>query len=73
MQQALTKKESIAPLLTTGQAAAWLGYTERMLEARRLRGGGPKYVRISARAVRYRFCDLENFVESCLRSSTSDP
>ena len=59
-------------LLTTKQAATWLGYKPRMLEARRLRGDGPLYVRISARATRYRLEDLQTWVNSRLKSSTSE-
>lgn len=59
-------------LLTTKQAADWLGYKPRMLEARRLKGDGPLFIRISARAVRYRLEDLQNWVNSLLRSSTSE-
>jgi predicted DNA-binding transcriptional regulator AlpA len=58
-------------LLTTEQAAAVLGFTERFLESRRTRGNGPRYVRISARAVRYRLQDLNDWAESRLTTSTS--
>jgi predicted DNA-binding transcriptional regulator AlpA len=58
-------------LLTTEQAATWLGYKPRMLEARRLRGGGPLYIRISARSVRYRLEDLQRWINSRICSSTS--
>jgi hypothetical protein len=61
-----------ACLLTTKQAADLLGYKPRMLEARRLKGDGPLFVRISARAIRYRLEDLQNWVNSRLRSSTSE-
>ncbi len=40
-------------LLTTKEAAEWCNFKPRFLEARRARGGGPKYLRISSRAVRY--------------------
>lgn len=43
-----------APLMTTEEAAEFLGFSPRMLEKRRHRGDGPPYVRISSRAVRYR-------------------
>ncbi|MCP5112819.1 MAG: hypothetical protein GY953_18485 [bacterium] len=39
----------------------------------RMAGGGPKYVKINARARRYRKTDLEAWVEARLRTSTSDP
>ena len=61
------------PLLTTRQAADYLGVQPRMLEMRRHRGGGPPFVRLSARAVRYRMSDLDDFIERRLRNSTSDP
>jgi len=68
-----TNLADLTALLTTQQAAALLGYKPRMLEARRVRGDGPKYVRISARAIRYRPIDLHIWIESRLKSSTSEP
>ncbi len=62
-----------SPLLTEVDAAAYLNLTRRALQAWRYQGRGPRYVKISARAVRYRPEDLESWVESLLRSSTSDP
>lgn len=59
-------------LLTTMEAAALLGFTPRLLELRRSKGGGPKYVRISARGIRYRIEDLESWIASQIRSSTSE-
>jgi len=62
-----------SPLLTEVDAAEYLSLTRRALQAWRYQGRGPKYVKISARAVRYRPEDLESWVETRLRSSTSDP
>ncbi len=68
----LLRKEAAGHgLLTTAQAAAFIGYTPRMLEARRVRGGGPKFVRISGRAVRYRIEDLNDWIEKRLVSNTA--
>ena len=53
-------------------SAEFLGVSTRALQAWRYRGGGPLYIRISARAVRYRLRDLINFAEQRVRSSTSD-
>lgn len=61
------------PLLTEIEAAKYLQLTRRALQAWRCQGKGPKFVKISARAVRYRQDDLEQWVEDRLRSSTSDP
>jgi len=60
-------------LLTTRQAADYLNFDRRTLEGWRLRGGGPRFVRISARSVRYRRSDLIRWVRERLRTSTSDP
>ena len=60
-------------LLTEEEAAAALGFTSRFLQNRRQRGDGPRYVRISARAIRYRPEDLAEFAAKLVRTSTSDP
>ena len=59
-------------LLTTEQAAQFLNFTTRALEAWRIRGGGPRFVRISVRAIRYRRRDLLTWAEERLATSTSD-
>jgi len=59
-------------LLTESQAASLLGFTPRALQMWRYRGGGPKFVKISSRAVRYRRRDLLDWIESRIRFSTSD-
>ncbi len=59
-------------LLTEEEAAELIGYTPRFLQARRLRGDGPRYVKVSARSIRYRPQDLEAWAAERLRSSTRD-
>lgn len=59
-------------LLSEAQASELFGVTPRALQAWRTRGGGPPFVRISSRCVRYRRRDLLLFAESRLRRSTSD-
>jgi len=59
-------------LFTETEAAAYLKLTPRALQAWRYQGRGPRFVKISRRAVRYRLGDLEAFVEEHLRSSTAD-
>lgn len=61
------------PLLTETDAAELLQLTPRALQAWRYQGRGPRFVKISARAVRYRREDLEQWIRHRLRSSTSDP
>ena len=58
-----------AALLNQSQVSKFLGTTEKFLEARRVRGGGPPFVRVG-RLVRYRPDDLENFIVANIRYST---
>ena len=60
-------------LITEHEAAAFIGYTIRTLQNWRVRGGGPKFVRVSSRSVRYRPRELIEWADSRLRASTSDP
>ena len=60
-------------LINEQEAATFLGYSVRALQNWRLRGGGPVFVKVSARSVRYRMSDLTAWVEVRLRVSTSDP
>jgi predicted DNA-binding transcriptional regulator AlpA len=59
-------------LVNEREAADFLGYTTRALQNWRVRGGGPKFVKISARSVRYRRRDLMEWIEGRLRANTSD-
>lgn len=59
-------------LLTESEAAERIGLTKRFLASRRYRGGGPPFVRISARCIRYRPEDLEEWAAERVRTSTSD-
>jgi predicted DNA-binding transcriptional regulator AlpA len=58
-------------LINEHQAAQFVGYTVRALQNWRVRGGGPSFVKISARSVRYRRRDLMAWAEAHLRTSTS--
>lgn len=60
-------------LLSELAAAALLGISTRTLQAWRQRGGGPMFVRISSRCVRYRKRDLVAWSEARLKSNTSQP
>ena len=59
-------------LLTEVQAARLLNFSVKALQAWRCRGGGPVFIKLSARAVRYRRSDLAAWVESHLRRSTTE-
>ena len=60
-------------LIPEKPAAAFLNLTARTLQGYRYKGGGPRFVRISGRCVKYRRIDLRGWTEERLRSSTSDP
>lgn len=59
------------PLLTTKQAAQILGVSIAFLERDRWAGARVPFVKIGARAVRYRHSDLLAYIESCTFYSTS--
>ena len=50
-------------LLTETQASLFLGFSPRALQAWRYRGGGPLFVKVSSRCVRYRKKDLIDWAE----------
>lgn len=50
-------------LMNENEAAAFLSYSVRALQNWRVRGGGPKYVKVSARSIRYRRRDLIAWVD----------
>jgi excisionase family DNA binding protein len=58
-------------MLRTTEAAEILGVKKSTLEAWRVRGGGPIHCKMN-KAVRYRKEDLDQFINSKLRTSTSD-
>ena len=59
-------------LLNTKEAALCLGVSEAFLERDRWAGAKVPFIKIGSRAVRYRLQDLERYIESCIRKSTSD-
>ena len=60
-------------LLLPCEVAVILGVSRRTLEGWRLRGDGPAFVQISARACRYRRSVLLAWITARSRKSTSDP
>lgn len=59
-------------LLNTTQAASFLGLSKAFLERDRWAGAKVPFIKIGDRAVRYRIEDLTRYIESRIRSSTSD-
>jgi predicted DNA-binding transcriptional regulator AlpA len=58
-------------LLNQKQAAHVLGLSVRTLERHRVAGTGPRWVRLG-RLVKYRQTDLTAWIESNVRTSTSE-
>jgi hypothetical protein len=59
-------------LVRQEQAALFLGVTPRCLENWRYRGGGPQWIEISTRCIRYRRSDLIQFVKERMRTNTTN-
>lgn len=60
------------PLLTEAEVARYLNINVRTVQNWRLRGGGPTFIKINNRAVRYRPGDIKAYVDAQERASTSD-
>lgn len=63
---------AIQSLLTTKQAAEYLGVSTAHLERDRWAGAKVPFVRIGSRSIRYRLKDLDAYVASRIYVSTSD-
>ncbi len=59
-------------LIDEREAASFLCYSKRALQNWRVRGGGPRFVKVSARSIRYRRRDLNRWIEERIRSNTSE-
>ena len=59
-------------LINETAAAEFLNLSVRSLQGYRYKGGGPRFVRISSRCVKYRRIDGREWAEARLCSSTSD-
>lgn len=60
-------------LLNTKEAAQYLCVSKAFLERDRWAGAKVPFIKVGSRAVRYRLSDLEEFLDSRVRRSTSDP
>jgi len=59
-------------LINENDAAQFLGYSVRALQNWRVRGGGPPFVKVSGRSIRYRRRDLIAWAEARLCAHTSE-
>ena len=59
-------------LLTTQEAANYLGVSKAFLERDRWAGARIQFIKVGSRAVRYRRADLDAYLDTRIRRSTSD-
>ena len=64
-------EQTDSKLFTTTEAANFLRLKPNTLEIWRFQGKGPRFLKLG-RACRYRLADLEQFMDSCLRTSTAE-
>tara|TARA_R110000868_G_scaffold124226_3_gene328574 strand:- start:5954 stop:6184 length:231 start_codon:yes stop_codon:yes gene_type:complete len=67
----LKNEDYLDRLMNENEAAEFLSYSVRALQNWRVRGGGPFYVKVSARSIRYRRRDLIAWTEGRLTANTS--
>src|SRR5258706_6447060 len=77
-QDATASSAATAPqrsrrVLRTPQAAEYLGVATATLEKQRIKGGGPRFIKIGPKLVGYTIEDLDAYIEAGRRTSTSDP
>jgi predicted DNA-binding transcriptional regulator AlpA len=58
--------------ISVGAAASYTGLAESTLNKLRMTGGGPRFLKISARRVAYDTTDLDEWLATKRRRSTSD-
>ena len=59
-------------LLSPQETAQYLDVAERTLSAWRIKGQGPRFVRVHRRRVAYRLQDIETWLDARVHRSTSD-
>jgi predicted DNA-binding transcriptional regulator AlpA len=68
----LSGTSSFAECMRTPEAARYVALSESTLTKMRLTGDGPPFVKVGPRAVAYRRTDLDAWLVSRVRRSTSD-
>lgn len=68
-----TDPDYLDRMINEHEAAEFLGYSVRALQNWRVRGGGPRFVKVSSRSIRYRRRDLIAWVELKTVEHTSQP
>lgn len=58
-------------MLTPDKAAMVLNLSVKTLANMRSSGGGPLFVKLANRTIRYRYCDLKTFIANGIKQNTS--
>jgi predicted DNA-binding transcriptional regulator AlpA len=59
-------------MLTTMQLANWLGVSHQFLETARVKGTGPKFIKVTGRQLKYRRDDVLKWLEDRTFQRTSE-
>ncbi|MBN2326727.1 MAG: helix-turn-helix domain-containing protein [Candidatus Omnitrophica bacterium] len=62
----------MSSVLNEREAARMLGLSVRTLQTWRRVGGGPRYVSLSRRAIRYRIADIEEWMDQRVAQNTTE-
>lgn len=60
-------------LMDEKEAASLICYSVRALQNWRHRGGGPKFIRVSSRSIRYAYGDVMAWIDQRRVANTSQP
>jgi predicted DNA-binding transcriptional regulator AlpA len=58
-------------LIDSRELAAWLGMSLTWVEAARMNGDGPRFIKTGARSIRYRRSDVLQWLEERTRQATA--
>lgn len=70
-EENLRSQDDLDTLIDEKEAASMVCYSVRALQNWRHRGGGPAFVKVSARSVRYRRRDILAWIEARTVANTS--
>jgi predicted DNA-binding transcriptional regulator AlpA len=65
-------RDKMKQRLNTQEAAEYVGVTKRMLQDLRTSGGGPRFMKLSSKTIRYDLIDIDIWIERKKRRSTVD-
>ena len=73
VKHSLPRPDELEQLIPEKRAAKLIGISPRTLRNWRVKGGGPKYVQVSIRCIRYRRRDVLEWIAARERRHTSEP